>query len=353
LNDITPKRKPPKTPLKSRQFELFSDFLGDPSDLSNTIELWDAIPKYAVSARRQAALRDEKGRLAVHEYVFKHRDKLCRIELQPASIKGEGGFKDYYPSIDEELVEEVIRKVFADQLYGLHDPRNGESWVRFSLQMIRRELEARGKARSVDEIKRSIEILANTTLRLYVEGEKEAFYTSPILSDLTKVTRKDYLNGTDALWAARLPALISKSLNDVTYRQFNYGTLMGLPSQLARWLHKRLSHIYTNAGYDANYEVNFSTLKRDSGLLELNRVTKNIDALEAALDALQAENILIGWKKKETRGPRNKLEDVKYTLMAGPDLIREVKAANARQRDSRTALAEGHRPPARRLPGGR
>ena len=219
--------------------------------------------------------------------------------------------------------------------------------------MVRREMEARDKSRSLDEIKRSIEILASTTIRLYAQGEKEAIYTSPILSDLTKVSRKDYLDGTDSLWAARLPALISKSLDEVSYRQFNYGTLMGLPSQLARWLHKRLCHAYTNAGYSHHYEVRFSTLKRDSGLLELNRVTKNIEALEAALDALKAEDVLMAWEKKERRGPRNKLEDVLYTLMAGPGFIREVKAANARQRDGREELGGSGRTPPRRLPGGR
>ena len=241
----------------------------------------------------------------------------------------------------------MIRKIFADQRYGLHDAPNNESWVRFSLQMVGRELAGRGKTRSLDEIKRSIEILANTTIRLYVdaEGEEEPIYTNAILSDLTRVGRKAYRADPDALWAARLPALISKSVNELSYRQFNYGTLMALPTQLARWLHKRLSHGYVNAGYASDYQVLYSTLKRDSGLLELNRVTKNVEALEAALDVLVAEGVLMGWDKEERRGPRNRLDDARYTLKAGPDFIREVKAANARARDGRQGPAGDQSPP--------
>ncbi len=45
--------KSPKQLPQSRQYDLFATFFGDAAELSNTIELWDAIPKYAVSARAQ------------------------------------------------------------------------------------------------------------------------------------------------------------------------------------------------------------------------------------------------------------------------------------------------------------
>ncbi|MEL7167747.1 MAG: hypothetical protein AAGN64_00215 [Bacteroidota bacterium] len=351
MNDIVPKKRtPPAKSTKSRQYELFSTFFGDADDLSNTIELWDAIPKYSVSARRQVHLRDAKGRLAVHEYEFTYKSRACRLVVQPASIKEGGKYRDFYPSTDEELVEEVIRKVFADQRYGIHDPPNAESWVRFSLSMIRKELAGRGKARSIDEIKRSIEILANTSIRLYVSGEDEdePIYTNTILSDLTKVTRKSYLDDPDAMWAARLPALISKSVNEMTFRQFSYGTFMALPTQLARWLHKRLSHNYVNAGYANDYTVLFSTLKRDSGLLESERVNTNVKALEKALDELAEAGVLFEWSKEERRGARNKLDDVLYTLKAHPDFIAQMKAANARNKGGLNGPPGRHKLPGRR-----
>lgn len=156
-------KQPPSNLPKSLQYDLFTTFFGEAAELSNTIELWDAIPKYAVSPRAQNALRSFDKRLPVHEYRFIYAtrrsgqriESACRVAIQPALIKTKGGYVDFYPSTDEELVDEVIHKIFADQQCGLHDSDNAESWVRFSVQMVRKELKARSKTRSLDEIKHS------------------------------------------------------------------------------------------------------------------------------------------------------------------------------------------------------
>lgn len=335
----------PEIEPKSIQYDLFTTFFGDTAELSNTIELWDTIPKYTVSQRIQNRLRKD-GRLQVHEQRFvyatrkdgKRVETECFVAIQPASIKTGDGYRDYYPSIDEELVEEVIRKIFADQQCGRHDPANAESWVRFSVQMIRRELKARGKTRSADEIKRSIEILRHTHISLYLEGAQEPIYSAPILSDVTRVTRQQYLDDTSQTWLARLPALISKSVNELTYRQFNYGVLMSLSTQLSRWLHKRLSHTYTNASVLDAYQILFSTIKRDSALLPYARISDNLRALEVAFRELEACRVLLSWERMDERREGRRLTDVKYCLRAHPDFTKDVKAANARLRESQEAL---------------
>ena len=361
---VTKKRTPPTKVPASKQYELFTEFFGDHAEHSNTIELWDSIPKYAVNRRRQNHIRDGKGRLPVHEYRFVYTDPSkvdhdCRIEVQPASIKTEGGFRDFYPSADEELVEEVLRKIFADMNFGLHDPRDAESWVKFSLSMIRKELKTRGKTRSIDEIKRSIEILARTTIALYKEDDDTPVYTAPILADLTRVNRAAYLDDPKALWIARLPALVSKSVNELTYRQINYGTLMSFDSQLSRWLHKKLSHRYIYASWNKPYSLLLSTIKRDSGLLETNRVTKDRKKLEEALDQLKDAGVLLDWTGEERRGEKNAIVDVLYTLQAHPDFSSDMKAANARRNDAEAKLEgrgggpSGGRRTGQKLVGGR
>jgi hypothetical protein len=41
--------------------------------------------------------------------------------VQPASIEVEPvRFADFYPSADEELIEEILKKIFSAQQYGLH-----------------------------------------------------------------------------------------------------------------------------------------------------------------------------------------------------------------------------------------
>lgn len=341
--------KPPVKALQSSQYDLFSTFFGDATELSNTIELWDAIPKYAASSRIQNKMRNADGRLPVYEQSFVYAtrykgqriEKSCRVEVHPTLVKTENGYIDFYPSTDEELVEEVIKKIFTDQQCAIHDPYNTESWVRFSLQMIRKELKARGKTRSLHEIKHSIDILSTSVIRLYEEGDDTPVYTNPILTDVTRVTRQKYLTDGSLTWIAKLPALISKSVNELTYRQSNYGVLMSLPTQLARWLHKRLSHNYINASHLNSYDILFSSIQRDSGLLTYNRTRDNLRALEAAFEELVSQNVLFRWERREERRIGRGIADVCYSFYAHSDFIRDVKAANARLKKSKAVLS-GH-----------
>jgi hypothetical protein len=247
LSDLPePRRSLPVRAERNIQYDLFTTFFGkNKHALSNTIELWDAIPKYAVSPRLQNVRRDGNGRLPVHsqefEYRPSHRDTpaiTCRLKVQPAAIEVEPGrFVDFYPSTDEELIEEILKKIFTDQQYGVHSVAGNESWVRFTLYMIQKELKTRGKTRSIDEIKRSLEIMAKAVIEVeFLSPSKQLIYTDPILSSLTRVTRTNYLQDPKATWYARLPALVSRSINELTYRQFNYATLMSLPTPLSRWL---------------------------------------------------------------------------------------------------------------------
>ena len=347
-----PRRSPPEIVDKTKQYDLFTTFFGrDKRDLSNTIELWDAIPKYAVSPRQQNACRDDNRRLPVHIQEFEYRPShldtspaTCRLKVQPASIEVEPGqFMDFYPSTDEELIEEVLKKIFSDQQYGVHSVAGNESWVRFTLYMIQKELKTRGKTRSVDEIKRSLEIMSRAVVEVEFLGQsKRLIYTDPILSSLTRMTRNDYLQDPKAMWYVRLPAIVSKSINELTYRQFNYATLMSLPTSLSRWFHKRLSHQYTNAGLLHPYQIKFSTIERDSGLLHHSRRSANMKAIDAALDELIKRNVLLNVSSQEKRRGREIIE-VLYVLHAHPDFVSEVKAANARQRDHRVTLSKAGR----------
>lgn len=331
------------------QYDLFAKFFGKPENLSNTIDLWDSIPKYSCSARAQSALRDTSNRLPVYQRTFHHRPSpkgdnptfTCTVLLQPASILVDGNRVDYYPSTDEELVEEVLRKIFADQNFGFHDPARGESWVRFSLNMIRAELANRGRTRSIEEIKRSLEILSRTVLDVTIEGRgsKQTVYTNPIINDLTRVTRDMWKEDRKAMWMVRLPGLLSASINKLTYRQFNYAVLMSLNSQLARWLHKRLSHEYTNAHLNNPYQILFSTIERDSSMLNHSRRSANMAAVKSAIEDLIKAHVLYTYTE-ERRTEGKAVQDCLYTLIPNSDFVSDIKAANARAGQSRDILTK-------------
>lgn len=336
----------PKGDLKpSPQYDLFTSFFGDPKELSNTIELWDSIPKYAVSARQQHGMRDENGRLPVHVTEFEYNSAMldrpvrCRMKIKPALIEiSEGQFQDFYPSQAEEIIEEVLKKIFTDQQYGFHVAENNESWVRFTLYMIRKELRARGHTRSLDEIKRSLEIMAATSIDVEMEGRgRGVVYTNPILTNVARTRRADIEDDPEAKWTAQLPVLVSKSINELSYRQFNYALHMRLKTPLARWLHKRLVHRYRNASPLHSYTFAFSSVQRDSGLLRNVRISANVKSLTEALEELQTEKI-VSSIEQEKRFEGRRLSDVIFTVYATREFTSEVKAASARINDGQNKI---------------
>lgn len=339
------KKMPPKDLANSRQYDLFTSFFGDPKDLSNTIELWDSIPKYAVTARQQNALRDDSGRLPPHIAEFEYasasldRPVRCRMTVKPALIEIEDGvFKDFYPSQSEEIIEEVLKKIFTDQQYGMHSYRDMESWVRFTLNMIRKELRARGHTRSLDEIKQSLDIMRNSIIDVDMAGRgRGVVYGNPILTNVVRTTRADIKDDPAAKWTAQLPALISKSINELSYRQFNYALHMRLKTSLARWLHKRLVHRYRNASLLDAYTFAYSSIERDSGLLNNKRISANVKALTDALGELKDEGILFSIEI-DKRFDGKRLTDAIFKVFATHDFTKEVKAASARLKEGQTRI---------------
>ena len=322
-------KKLPNEPVKSLQYDLFTAFLAnDESSVSNAIELWDSIPKYFLTAKQQEKLRTSDGLAKSYNWEYSYQGKDCKIRIQPALIvQDDGSDKAFFPSVTEEVVEEALKKILTDQQYGVHNPQKSESWVKFSLSMLYKELKEKGKARSRAEIKHAITVLSRCIITLYREGKE--VYSGPILSDLVTVDRDKYLSDTDSYHAARLPAFISHGINQLQYRQFNYARLMECSEQLTRWLYKRLVHRYRHASLLETYHFLFSDVKQASGLLQQGTDRRNRKKLLSALDELQGKEMLLKYETKEVKEGR-KIIDVKYTVTAAPNFIKEQKAANKR-----------------------
>ena len=327
-----------------RQLELFAHFFGD-DDYSNTVDLWDSIPKHCLNPRQQAALRDANGRLDVFEHCFNFHGKTCRVEVTPARVMGEDGRRrDFYPSHDEKLVETVLRKIFVDGQHGAHDVRELESWVTFTLGMVRRELKARQRTRTIDEIKRSIDIMNQTTVRVFLGREPNPVYSGSILPDVVRVTRDEWLQDASTRWAVRLPTLVSKSINDHTYRQLNYRIWFELSSPFGQWLFERMSHRFIQAGGLNKFSMTFASMQQDSGMLRQQRPSANVKIVEKALDELQERDVLLFWTKEEERGKRNAIVDITYHLTASDQFRRDQVENNKRAKAIRIDRGEEQLP---------
>jgi hypothetical protein len=340
-NQIVTIQPIPAAIKRSMQYDLFCTFHGLPQDLSNTVELWDAIPKYIVSARTQAwaALKDK--RLPLYKQTFhyepqprqKGQTQHLLVTIAPARFEeaDETGAMteiEVFPSADEELIEEAIRKIFADQVNGGHDAKSAR--VYFTLGMVYRELRARSKTRSYKQIMRSLRIMNACSITVTPAAGGRSIVASPIFPNLAAVSRKDWLADPDSRFMVTFTDLMHRAITNLTFRQLNYKSLMALKSPLARWLFKRLSHEYINAGLLAPYAVTYAAIARDSGYLQNPKISRNIEKLDAALAELQGAQVLLSVRKEAS--PADTLQsaagpDTQYTLTPNPDFIADVKAA--------------------------
>ncbi|WP_419585239.1 hypothetical protein [Thiolapillus sp.] len=336
---LLPKKSPPNKAIKSIQYDLFRQFVtNDPDSVSNTVELWESIPKYFFTPKQVQKLRTPTGHANPYKQPYSFRGMDCIVTIQPALIEQkDGSYKAFFPSVTEELVEEALKKILTDQNYGIHDPSKTETWVKFSLSMIERELQKREKTRSREQIKQAIQVMSRCILTLS-KGKKE-LWSGAILQDLVTVDREEYIEDSKALHVARLPLFISHAIDKLEYRQFNIDRHMKLRTQLSRWLYKRFVHRYKQASMIDTYHFMFSTIKAESRYLEGKTERNNRLKIIKALEELKNQGVLMSYTAQEIKEAR-KVIDVKYTVTATLEFRTEQKAANAAQKNRQNELVD-------------
>lgn len=335
----------PEQAFANRQLSLFQGFLANTTDereaLSNAVDLWDSVPRYSVPRSRMNEMRTPEGFLEVLEVPFKYRGKELVAVIHPARIQDRKGERlSYYPSAREELIEHALRRIAAEQEGGFFDGAKHRSGARFSLWQLRQELRRQGHSIPYDELVEGLDILSLASIEIQATGEdgSAAFARSTYLGALTGVKRADYDKDRDARWLAQFHPLVTQSIGQVAYRQFNYKRLMGCNTQLARWLLSQLVLKYTQAAMGVSFEMRYSTIKRDSAMLDgYSRERDAVAALDAAWTELKELGALMTVKREDERGVRRKLLDVVYTLHPSRDFVAEQKAANRRLGDAQDA----------------
>jgi hypothetical protein len=141
IDEATAKKKPGQRTIKSLlpmevfanpQLSLFQSFLANTNDerdtLSNAIDLWDSIPRYAIPRKKEEELRLPGGFLPVRMVNFQYRGKAYSAQIRPARLdvkdregRSTGATIEHYPSAREELIEHALRKLAAEQFAGFFD----------------------------------------------------------------------------------------------------------------------------------------------------------------------------------------------------------------------------------------
>jgi hypothetical protein len=271
-----------------------------------------------------------------------YRGSKIKIEIQPARLIENGVVTEYYPGANEELIEAALRKIATLQNHGYHD-ESGYG-VCFSIHQLRKELKKRGHTRSYQEIVLSLRILARSSIEITAENNSYKVYDiCNYFKRLSSVSRFQLDEDPDAKWYVEFHPLITKALRAMDYRQFNYELMMSHDTQLTRWLHKYLVAKFTYAARGQKFEIRFSTIKRDSGLLEsfgshrkaMQYVRKALaeladkGILEPKLLSIEGQENLIPFEEAKIFGERGQIEDVVYTLYPAGKFSSESKQANA------------------------
>ena len=312
-----------------KQLSLFQTFLPETDDkYSNTIDLYDAVPKY-FPTKHMAGRRESGKYLPILEREFEHRGESYKLKIRPARIQyKDGQEREYYPSYREEIIEEALRKIACDRLNGVYlDDRAG---VQFTLYALRKELWARGHALNLPDLLEGLKICNLASLSVQ-KADGTAIIQAPIFPVLLVASKEDWLqNPKDARCYVQFNPLVTASIDHLTYRQFDYLTYMSYKHRLSRWLHKRLAHNYIQAGLLSPYTIRMSTILRDSGAYQSKRGNNNAREIDNALEELTTKRVLMKFTKDIVRGLRNRLVDIAYTLQPDMDFINEMKKANAR-----------------------
>ncbi len=356
---ITPKEthEPGTAPLPiandfaNTQLTLFQTFLANNDEqrdkLSNAIDLWDSVPRYSVSRQAMAKVRIQDQFLQKYTVEFHYRQRSYTCTVSPARVTDFDGIdREYYPSAGEELVEDALRKLAADARLGYYNTTNQRGGVAFTLHALRQEMARRGHTRSYQEIVQSLNILAHCKVEIRPQGEGERTIVSSCLPMLAAASRKQLKDDPDSKWAVEFHPLVAAAIDTLELRQFDYDLMMSHTSQLTRWIHRQLVLKYTYADGIKPFEMRYSTIRRDSRMLEnYARERAAIEALDESFKELEKSGVVSYFKREDVRGPRKKLIDVIFTVRASSNFVYQAKAANKRQQQSRERVRLTPPPP--------
>lgn len=329
------KRKSGKTKIedyqqsKPLQLQLFEIVSPSEKDYSNTIELYDFIPKY-VWGRVD---RIQEKFLEPVEREFECRGGRYRVRIAPARVQDSDGIsRDYLPGKREELVEDALRKL-ATEGQGIF--LNDEAAVTFTLYQLQQELKRTGHTYSITQLKESLMVCVGTILHLTDESGQSVLASS-IFDTIGLQTREDWEGQGEKTKAfVRFNGLVTSSIRNNSFRQFNYEVSMGYQNIIARQLHKRMSHHFTQASFAHPYTILLSTVIRDFGLTAYEKLSHNLRDVETSLKEMVSKDVLLKYDLDKIKDEKraNKIGDVKLILYPHPKFSSEIISANKRQRD--------------------
>lgn len=304
------------TAPRPAQIDLFE--LVDPR-LSNTIELYDALPKYNWAPKREFHDLQE----AEMTRTTMLRGQTYKVVIKPAILKKRGKAVLIYPSTREEVVEDALRK-FATNGQGHMLEEN--AGVSFTLSQLRTELTTMGHTYNLAEIKEAITVCRGATLECYGDNG-QTLISSSFFPLIALTTRGQYVDSKDARCFVAFNPMVTKSIMNLTFRQYNYELGMEIPSPLARFIYKRMSHYWVQASAMTPYTPKLKSFLQQSPRGVSEDMYSNTRAMNNALNLLIKHKVIARYDQNVEKKGR-KVDDIQYTIYPHDEFIKMTKAAN-------------------------
>ena len=313
------------------QVDLFN-YYGIKTKYSNTIELYESMPKYFYGMQKRSIAKDIKAEiLPILERSFVFRERNYKLSVIPAKIKDDktGITKEYYPSKREEIVEDILKKmafqgrgIYFDDLFG----------IMFSLREIEQELKEYGHRSKRSEIRQAILINSRATLSVVSEDNKiqleSHFFETAILGQKVqkgaKVSNEQYT-------LVRFNTLVTKSIKDKTLRNINIDTCLQYDNPVARYLHKRISHHFQADKFGTRaFRMKLSTIVNDSGMPKSKTLRKDFERVKEAIEEMQEIQSIAKFtmEKMYAEKPKNKIVDYMVYIIPSSTFTSEIIQAN-------------------------
>ncbi|WP_273010347.1 plasmid replication protein [Alcanivorax sp.] len=326
MSDDTNKPMDGDMPPQMDLFSLVDLKRGDRDEYSNTVDIYDAIPKYVWADRRE--VKELKTATITRECTI--RGQRFVVKLKPALIeKRNGETVMIYPGQREELVEDVLRKLAVN---GQGVYLKGKAGVSFTLYELINELARAGHTYSLDEVKESLMVCGGSMIECHSDGG-DSVIKAPLFGMLGLTSKHDIqTKGREARCYVQFNPLVNEAILNLSFRQYNYQRGMDIRSPLARFIYKRMSQYWVQASEHHPYTPSLISFLEQSPRGADFPMRVNLQAMRRALDTLASHEVIERYEEEKLLEGKQKVRDATYTIFPHPKFVKDVIKANQRKK---------------------
>lgn len=303
--------------------DLFADVLDGNS--TNSIAVYDAAPKYIYRNRERAVT--ESG---FEDMQFSLPDGNFDVTVGAARVKMPDGTEVLiFPGDREQVIEDALRKLAVS---GNGVGLNGVVGVVFTLYELFMELKGTKHEMGYSQLREGLYVLRHSSLKITSRSSGES-WDENYLSRLVEggISKNSGGEREYQKWFCSFHLLVTKSIQDISYKMTNYQRLMQIKGLMPKYLYKRMVLVYSYAQKGRPYEPTLLQILTDSGRGISPEMKNNVKAMKRTLDELVKRGV-IEWVEEIRQMEGRKLINIRYRIHPTAEFVSECIRANKQQK---------------------